>query len=63
MGSDPGDDPTQGVESTYHRGLTPITTVIFADSLSSEQVTPSGNPRAGYSASYQVAFLYRLDRS
>ena len=27
---------------------------IFADSLSSELVTPSGNPAAGYSASYQV---------
>jgi protocatechuate 3,4-dioxygenase beta subunit len=27
---------------------------IFADSLSSELVTPSGNPTAGYSASYQV---------
>jgi protocatechuate 3,4-dioxygenase beta subunit len=29
-------------------------TGFFADSLSSELVTPSGNPTAGYSASYQV---------
>jgi len=25
-GSDPGDDPTQGLESPHHRGLTPVTT-------------------------------------
>jgi len=34
---------------------------IFADSLSSELVTPSGNPTAGYSASYQVGVsVYRF---
>jgi hypothetical protein len=28
---------------------------IFADSLSSELVTPTGSPANGYSASFQVA--------
>jgi hypothetical protein len=39
------------------RGSNPMSNLpdgIFADSLSSELVTPSGNPTAGYSASYQV---------
>src|SRR5262245_36830191 len=39
------------------RGSNPTSNLqdgIFADSLSSELVTPSGNPTAGYSASYQV---------
>jgi protocatechuate 3,4-dioxygenase beta subunit len=39
------------------RGSNPTSNLqdgIFADSLSSELVTPSGNPAAGYSASYQV---------
>ena len=39
------------------RGSNPTTNLrdgIFADSLSSELVTPSGNPTAGFSASYQV---------
>ena len=39
------------------RGSNPTSNLqdgIFADSLSSELVTPSGNPTAGFSASYQV---------
>jgi protocatechuate 3,4-dioxygenase beta subunit len=39
------------------RGSNPITNasdVIFADSLSSELVTPAGDPASGYSVSFQV---------
>jgi protocatechuate 3,4-dioxygenase beta subunit len=40
------------------RGTNPVSNAsdgIFADSLSSELVTPSGGPATGYSASFQVA--------
>ena len=40
------------------RGRNPIANAadgIFADSLSSELVTPSGDPGGGYTASFQVA--------
>jgi hypothetical protein len=40
------------------RGSNPIANAadgIFVDSLSSELVTPSGDPSGGYTASFQVA--------
>ncbi len=46
---------TQGVYAS--RGRNPTTTQsdsIFADSLASELVTPTGSPSAGYSATFQV---------
>jgi protocatechuate 3,4-dioxygenase beta subunit len=46
---------TQGVYAS--RGTNPTRTqsdMIFADSLASELVTPTGSPSAGYSATFQV---------
>jgi protocatechuate 3,4-dioxygenase beta subunit len=46
---------TQGVYAS--RGTNPTRTqsdMIFADSLASELVTPTGSPSAGYSAAFQV---------
>jgi protocatechuate 3,4-dioxygenase beta subunit len=46
---------TQGVYAS--RGRNPTSTQsdgIFADSLASELVTPTGSPSAGYSATFQV---------
>lgn len=47
---------TQGVYAS--RGTNPTSTQsdsIFADSLASELVTPTGSPSAGYSATFQIA--------
>jgi protocatechuate 3,4-dioxygenase beta subunit len=46
---------TQGVYAS--RGINPTNTqsdMIFADSLASELVSPTGNPSAGYTATFQV---------
>jgi protocatechuate 3,4-dioxygenase beta subunit len=46
---------TQGVYAS--RGTNPTRTqsdMIFADSLSSELITPEGSPSSGYSATFQV---------
>jgi protocatechuate 3,4-dioxygenase beta subunit len=46
---------TQGVYAS--RGANPLRTqsdMIFADSLASELITPTGSPSAGYSATFQV---------
>jgi hypothetical protein len=55
----------EAVNNTVHtsgayssRGTNPMSNasdMIFADSLSSELVTPTGNTANGYSASFQIA--------
>jgi hypothetical protein len=48
---------TQGTYAANGRGTNPTSTTsdgIFADSLSSELVTPSGSVAGGYAATFQV---------
>ena len=50
--------PVHGSGAYAARGQNPIANAsdgIFADSLASELVTPSGDPSGGYAATFQVA--------